>query len=89
MADIANNGDIDVRLQDINGNAAIITTDGKLQVENYNSLSASASYGAISVTTTATQIIASNTSRKYLAITNNGSKTVYLGDIVCDESARR
>jgi len=37
-------------------------------------------FGAVTVTTTATQIRALNTKRNSLLISNNGSKTIFIGD---------
>jgi hypothetical protein len=60
--------------------SAEVTDDNRLQVDSLQSLSTSGeTYGNISVTATATLIIAANTSRRWVKITNNSSRSIYLG----------
>ena len=55
-----------------------VTVTGTVNVGNWRT-SSTGSYGSVSVGTSATQILASNSNRKALIIYNNGDTTVYIG----------
>ena len=66
--------------KDINGKLQAVPVDSNNALKTSNIAVALHSYGQQSVANTATQIIAANTSRAALLVTNSGAATIFLGD---------